>query len=140
MVLDIDIQNERLSLGIKQLEPDPWDTIVQRYPVGSKVKGRITSIADFGLFVEVEEGIEGLIHNSQLGLSRNQNVSDVFKLGDIVEPEVTNVDREERRISLSLKSVKQREEKETLAEFTEDRSAPVTFGDLLREKIDSSGK
>ncbi|NLF25816.1 MAG: 30S ribosomal protein S1 [Deltaproteobacteria bacterium] len=140
LVLDIDIENERLSLGIKQLDSDPWDTIVQRYPVGSKVKGHITSIADFGVFVEVEEGIEGLIHNSQLGLNREQNVNEVYKVGDPVEPEVTNVDREERRISLSLKSIKQREEKDNLAEFTEERVAPFTFGDLLREKIDSSNK
>jgi small subunit ribosomal protein S1 len=140
VILDIDVQNERLSLGVKQLETDPWDTIAQRYPVGSKVRGKITSVADFGVFVEVEEGIEGLIHNSQLGLSREQNVSEAFKAGDMVEPEVTNIDREERRISLSLKTVKQREEKEALAEFTEDKSAPVTFGDLLREKIDSGNK
>jgi small subunit ribosomal protein S1 len=140
LVLDIDIENERLSLGVKQLDADPWDTIAQRYPVGSKVKGHITSIADFGVFVEVEEGIEGLIHNSQLGLNREQNVNDVYKVGDPVEPEVTNVDREERRISLSLKSIKQREEKDNLAEFTEERVAPFTFGDLLREKIDSGNK
>ena len=137
VVLDIDVENERLSLGIKQLEADPWDTISQRYPVGSKVKGKITSIADFGVFVEVEEGVEGLIHTSQLGLEKDQNVNDVFKIGDVVEPEVTNIDREERRISLSLRSSGQIEEVDTGSEFIEDKSAPVTFGDLLREKMEN---
>ncbi|MGI6525335.1 MAG: 30S ribosomal protein S1 [Bdellovibrionota bacterium] len=137
IVLDIDVENERLSLGIKQLEADPWDTISQRYPVGSKVKGTITSIADFGVFVEVEEGVEGLIHTSQLGLEKDQSVSDVFHVGDVVEPDVTNVDRDERRISLSLRSGDQRDEVDAGSEFIEDKSAPITFGDLLREKMEN---
>ena len=64
LVLDIDPSQERLSLGVKQLGGDPWDSIAQRYPVGSKVKGKVTSIVDFGIFVEIEEGLEGLIHSS----------------------------------------------------------------------------
>jgi len=138
-VLDIDVTNERLSLGIKQLDEDPWDTIAQRYPVGSRVKGKITSVADFGVFVEVEEGIEGLIHNSQLGLDKDQDPAEVFKSGEEIECEVTNIDREERRISLSVRVIRKREESDAMAEFTEE-SAPVTFGDLLKEKMDFDGK
>jgi len=137
VVLDIDVENERLSLGIKQLEADPWDTIAQRYPVGSKIKGKVTSTADFGVFVEVEEGVEGLIHTSQLGIEKDQNVADVFKVGDAIEPEVTNIDRDERRISLSLRFSAQRDEVDAGSEFIEDKVAPVTFGDLLREKMEN---
>lgn len=132
IVLDIDVDNERLSLGIKQLESDPWETIAQRYPVGSRVKGEITSVAEFGVFVKVEEGIEGLIHNSQLELQKDQDPSEVYNVGDTIECGVINIDREERRISLSIRAIKKQDEKEAMAEFSEE-SSPVTFGDLLRQ-------
>ncbi|MDC0358935.1 30S ribosomal protein S1 [Oligoflexia bacterium] len=137
IVLDIDVDNERLSLGVKQLDDDPWDTIAQRYPVGSKVHGKVSSVTDFGVFVEIEDGIEGLIHNSQLGLKKDEEAGNFFPIGEALESEVTNVDREERRISLSVRAIKSREEKETMAEFMQDSGAAVTFGDLLRQKIDS---
>ncbi|RMG39906.1 MAG: 30S ribosomal protein S1 [Candidatus Dadabacteria bacterium] len=138
VVLDIDAENERLSLGIKQLTEDPWDTIAQRYPVGSKVKGKVSSITDFGIFVEIEDGIEGLIHNSQLDLEKGQDPAEVYQVGSEIESEVTSVDREERRISLSVRAISRREQKSDMAEFMDDAGATVTFGDLLREKIDSS--
>ncbi|MBN8549259.1 MAG: 30S ribosomal protein S1 [Deltaproteobacteria bacterium] len=140
VVLDIDVPNERLSLGIKHLQTDPWETISQRYPVGTKVEGTISSITDFGLFVEIEEGVEGLIHNSQLGVDKSENIQEMFKVGSRIESEVTNIDREERRISLSIKAIKRRSEKDQMAEFMEDNSTAVTFGDLLRQKMDSSDK
>lgn len=140
VVLDIDVENERLSLGVKQLSQDPWDTIAQRYPVGSKVKGKVASLTDFGVFVEIEEGVEGLIHNSQLGVEKGEDVAAMYPLGNVIDCEVVNVDREERRISLSIKSLKKRKEKDELAEFMEDSSSPVTFGDLLRQKIDGGDK
>jgi small subunit ribosomal protein S1 len=136
VVLDIDSVNERLSLGVKQLSNDPWEVIPQRYPLGTKVKGKITSITDFGVFVEIEEGTEGLIHSSQLGIEKGQSPAEFFQLGTEIEAEVTNIDRDERRISLSVRAVKRRQEKEQMAEFMEDQSAPVTFGDLLRQKIE----
>ncbi len=136
VVLDIDVANERLSLGIKQLSEDPWNSIPQRYPVGSKVKGKISSLTEFGLFVEIEEGVEGLIHNSQLGLDREQDPGQFYKVGDPIDAEVTNIDKAERRISLSIKAIKKRQEKEQLAEYMEDSGAPVTFGELLRQKMD----
>ena len=94
VVLEIDPDNERLSLGIKQLTPDVWESVPQRYPTGAKVKGAVTSITDFGVFMELEEGVEGLIHVSQLGLQRGDNLKDKFTLGDNVEAEVINVDRQ----------------------------------------------
>jgi small subunit ribosomal protein S1 len=140
IVLDIDASNERLSLGIKQLTPDPWDTISQRYPVGTRVQGTITSITDFGLFVEIENGVEGLIHNSQLGVEKVENIAESFKVGAQIESEVTNIDREERRISLSIRAIRRRNDKEQLAEFMEEGTSAVTFGDLLRQKMDGEGR
>ena len=138
VVLDVDVEHERLSLGIKQLTPDPWETISQRYPVGVKVKGTVTSLTEFGVFVEIEEGIEGLIHNSQLGLDKEQNPAEFFTPGMVVESEVTSIDRAERRISLSVKAIRRRHEKEAMAEFMEEAGTAITFGDLLRQKMDNS--
>lgn len=133
VVLDIAPNEERLSLGIKQLQSDPWETISQKYPIGVKVKGTVKSITEFGVFVEIEDGIEGLIHNSQLGLDRAENPADIYKPGDKIESEVINIDRDERRISLSIKAIKRRMEKAEMAEFMEDSSTAVTFGDLLAQ-------
>jgi small subunit ribosomal protein S1 len=137
VVLDVDIANERLSLGIKQLTPDPWDNIAQRYPVGIKIKGKVTSVTDFGIFCEIEDGIEGLIHNSQLGVEKGGNVGEMFPIGTILDSEVINVDREERRISLSIRAIKRRQEKDEMAQYMGD-SSPITFGDLLKKKLDGS--
>ena len=135
-VLEIDVENERLSLGIKQLEEDPWEKISMRYPVGSRVKGKVASIADFGVFVELEEGVEGLIHTSQLGLNKEDNVKDNFKIGDEFESEVINIDRDEHRISLSISIIKNREE-HNMSNFSDDGAGmAVTFGDLLRQAKD----
>lgn len=138
VVLDIDVDNERLSLGMKQLSQDPWETIPQRYPVGSKIKGAVTSVTEFGIFVEIESGIEGLIHTSQTGVDKNEDLSVVFPVGSQVEAEVISIDREERRISLSIRAIKRRQEKETqMGEYIEEPTGVVTFGDLIREKMDT---
>ena len=136
VVLEVDIENERLSLGIKQLGQDPWDALSKRYPVGSKVKGKVSSVTDFGVFVEIEEGVEGLIHVSQLMLERGVDPKTVFQVGQEMEAEVTNIDNAERRISLSLKAAARRKEKEELSGYMEEDSAPVTFGDLIRQKME----
>ncbi len=138
VVLDIDAENERLSLGVKQLETDPWETIAQRYPVDSKVKGTISSLTDFGVFVEIEDGVEGLIHNSHLGLEKGDDVGAHFKVGEPIETQVINIDREERRISLSVRAIKRRQEKEDMAGFMEDAGSAVTFGDLIRQKMEGN--
>ncbi len=139
MVLDVDVDNERLSLGVKQLSEDPWDKIAQRYPVGVKVKGTVRSVADFGLFVEIEDGIEGLIHNTQLGIDKGQNPGDIYPVGSPVEAEVTAVDLQERRISLSVKVIKRRQEKESIEPFLgDDRASTFKLGELFQEKIRSN--
>ncbi|RME26962.1 MAG: 30S ribosomal protein S1 [Deltaproteobacteria bacterium] len=105
-VLGVDVENKRISLGMKQLEPNPWDIVEQKYPIGSIVRGKVRNITDFGVFVGIEEGIDGLIHISDLSWSqRIRHPSEMFQKGDEVEARVKNIDRENERFSLSLKSM-----------------------------------
>jgi small subunit ribosomal protein S1 len=103
-VLKIDRENRRISLGLKQLQPEPWDAAAEKYTVGQRVTGTVTRLADFGAFVEVEPGIEGLIHVSEMSwIKKVRKPSDILKQGDTVEAVVLSVNQEERRISLGLK-------------------------------------
>ena len=105
-VLSVDKDNEKISLGIKQLEPDPWEDIEQKYKVHNRVTGRVRNLTAFGAFVELEEGIDGLVHISDLSWTKRiQHPSEVMKKGERVEVVVLNVDRENRRISLGYKQL-----------------------------------
>jgi predicted RNA-binding protein with RPS1 domain len=105
VVLNIDVENERFSLGIKQLQPDPWTTLSERHPVGSKLKGRVTKVTDFGAFVEIEPGIEGLVHVSELRDERVENPRDVVKEGEEIDIKVIDMDQQERKVALSVKAL-----------------------------------
>ncbi|MFH1239282.1 MAG: 30S ribosomal protein S1 [bacterium] len=103
-VLDIDIEKEKLSLGLKHLEPNPWEKVKDKYPLGSKVLGQVVKVAPFGAFISLEEGIEGLVHVSDFDWSgRVKNPAEVLKAGDNVETVVLSVDVKEEKISLGLK-------------------------------------
>jgi small subunit ribosomal protein S1 len=105
-ILDFDRERERISLGLKQLTPYPWEGIDQRYPVGTKLRGKVVSITDYGAFVEIEKGIEGLIHISEMSWTRHvKHPSKVVAIGDTVEAIVLNVDKEHEKISLGLKQL-----------------------------------
>ena len=105
-VLKFDRDKERVSLGMKQLEPDPWETVAERYPVNSRVIGRVVNVTDYGAFVELEPGVEGLIHISEMTWSRRmKHPSKVVKPGDQVEAVVLEVHPKDRRISLGLKQL-----------------------------------
>jgi small subunit ribosomal protein S1 len=104
-VLGIDKANQRISLGMKQLETDPWSKIDDRFKVGDLVKGKVAKIASFGAFVELEDDIDGLVHISQLSEDHVARVKDVINVGDDVEARVIKVDKAERRIGLSVKAV-----------------------------------
>ncbi|MCS6885105.1 MAG: 30S ribosomal protein S1 [Acidobacteriota bacterium] len=105
-VLKFDREKERVSLGYKQLIPDPWDTVPERYPVGSKVKGKVVSITDYGAFVELEDGVEGLVHISEMTWSkRTKHPSKIVSVGQEVETMVLDIDKQQRRISLGLRQV-----------------------------------
>ena len=103
VVLNIDPENEKFSLGLKQLEKDPWEMLERNYPVGSSISGKITNITDFGMFVEIEEGVEGLIHVSELSQKRVKTAAEAHKVGEIITATVKNIDAKNRKIRLSLK-------------------------------------
>jgi small subunit ribosomal protein S1 len=104
VVSDVNVANRRISLSLKALEQNPWDTIAQRFPVGSVIEGRVRNLTDFGAFVEVEEGIDGLIHISDMTRHRRlKHPSEVLKKGDVVKARVINVDGENQRLSLSIR-------------------------------------
>ncbi len=106
-ILSFDKDKEKISLGMKQLTENPWDTIEDKYTIQSKIKGRISSITDYGLFVEVEKGIEGLVHISEISWTdRIANLSKHFKIGEEVEAIIVALDRDNRRMSLSIKQLK----------------------------------
>jgi small subunit ribosomal protein S1 len=117
--------------------PDPWDTVAQRYPINTKITGTVSSVADFGVFVEIEEGIEGLIHISQLSNERVDKPSSLFKVGDKVEALVVQVDTRERRIGLSIKQLRQHEEREEMQAYLKrDREgARFSLEDILNEEL-----
>ena len=106
IVLEIDATSQRISLGLKQAQNDPWAGIVDRYPVGTKIKGTVTKISSFGAFVEIEEGIDGLVHISQISDEHIERVSDVLNVGDTIEARIVKVDPVEHRIGLSVKAAK----------------------------------
>ena len=137
VVLAIDVENERISLGVKQLSEDPWNTMPQRYPVGARVRGTVTSVTDFGVFVEIEDGLEGLIHVSQLSTERVDRPAQLFHVGEQVEAEVTNVDARERRIGLSIKALRRSEERDEVDSYLrrEREGAKFSFEDILSEEL-----
>ena len=137
IVLGIEVENERVSLGVKQLTPDPWTTVAQRYPLNTRIKGKVSSVADFGVFVEIEEGIEGLIHISQLSNERVDKPSSLYKADDEVDALVVQVDSRERRIGLSVKALKQHEEREEMQAYLkrEHEAARFSMEDILNEEL-----
>ncbi len=110
VVIDIDKVNQRISLGIKQLSEDPWKNIDQKYKIGDLVKGKVTKLASFGAFVQLQDDIDGLVHISQLSEDHVAKVKDVLKVGQEVEARVIKVDKVERRIGLSIKAANYSEE------------------------------
>jgi len=105
-VLGLDQEAHRISLGLKQTESNPWSQLVEKYPVGSKIKGKVRNLTEFGAFVEVEEGIDGLIHISDLSWTKRvKHPSEVLKKSDLVEAVVLNIDAENQRLSLGLKQL-----------------------------------
>ncbi len=136
VVLDIEKENERFSLGIKQLALDPWETVAQRYSVGKEITGTVTNLTDFGVFVELEEGVEGLIHVSEISKEKIKTPVGMFNVNDVVTAKVMNINSEERRIGLSIKRLQMDEEEGLLSEYVNSSHHPTsTFGEILRENL-----
>lgn len=148
VVLKIDKENERFSLGVKQLEPDPWQAAANNYPTGTMVEGVITNVTDFGVFVQLEEGIEGLVHVSEISKDKVKTPVGMFTVGEMLKAMVINVSADDRKIGLSLKALEGDEEGDKAAPVEAapqqpsiQSSGPSTFGDLLKAAAndDNSG-
>lgn len=127
VVLEIDVENQRVSLGLKQLQGDPWEDIEARYHINDVVMGKVTKLTSFGAFVELEEGIDGLVHISQVSDERINKVKDVLSIGQEVTARVIRIDPRERRIGLSIRA----------AQHPEDQAA---YGDLQKMAVEPGGE
>ncbi len=136
IVLAIEKENERFSLGIKQLQKDPWETVSERYVVGKEITGTITNVTDFGIFVELEEGIEGLIHVSEISKEKIKTPVGKYNVGEVITAKVMNINSVERRIGLSIKRLQMDDEQSILTEYINNmKPATSAFGEILRENL-----
>ncbi len=127
IILDVDLQNRRISLGLKQTEPDPWSTLAERYAIGSVISGRVRNLTDFGAFIEVEEGIDGLVHVSDISPRRIKHPSEVLKKGERVEAVILNIDSDNHRLSLGIKQLQ--------PDVWEQFCSNHVVGDLVRGRV-----
>ena len=136
IVLDIEKESERFSLGIKQLQDDPWTTVAERYEVGKEITGTITNLTDFGIFVELEEGIEGLVHVSEISKEKIKTPVGQYNIGEVITARVMNINSDERRIGLSIKRMDIEDEQGLLNDYV-NKMGPATssFGEILRENL-----
>ena len=136
VVLNIDKENQRFSLGIKQLRPDPWDMIPETYKPGIRITGTVTSVTDFGVFVELEEGIEGLVHVSELPENKGGNPLSRFQVDDVIQTEVFNVSREDKKIGLSIRKLEERSEEEIFRSYLNNHKETTSkLDEILREEM-----
>ncbi len=134
VVLKIDRENERFSLGVKQLEPDPWQAAMENYPLGTTVEGKITNVTDFGVFVQLEEGIEGLVHVSEISKDKITTPVGMYTVGDSLQIMVINVSAKDRKIGLSIKALEEGSDQGSFEDYKKKQpSGPSTIGDLLKE-------
>ncbi len=136
VVLNIDVDNERFSLGIKQLTPDAWEAeIPNKYTIGRVVAGKITKIHDFGAFMQLEDGVEGLIHVSEMSTERVNNPADILSEGQEVTAEIISVDREERKIGLSLKHVADGDSPDVSSYLEKQGKSTASLGDVFGDQL-----
>ncbi|MCX5862448.1 MAG: 30S ribosomal protein S1 [Desulfomonile sp.] len=139
VVLNIDKENERFSLGIKQIHEDPWETILDRYPPGTKVKGKVTSVTDFGVFLEIEDGIEGMIHVSELSKDRVNSPSEFTREGEELTAVVLKVNKKDKKIALSVKGLERTANYDQVKGYMHSQEVVASnLGDLLKENLGSN--
>ena len=138
VVLDIDKGNERFSLGVKQTQEDPWKSVAERYAVGTEITGTITNVTDFGVFVELEEGIEGLVHVSEISKEKIKTPVGTYNVGEPLTAKVMNINSDERRIGLSIKRLEMEDDKAILTEYVSKmKPATSVFGEILQDQLKS---
>ncbi len=135
VVLSVDMENERFSLGVKHLEKDPWASVADKYSIGTQLDVKVTKTADFGVFVELEPEIEGLIHISELSTDRVEKTEDVAKPGDVIKAEVISIDREARKIGLSAKQITVKGDRADQAKYAKTGTAKTSLGDLFGDQF-----
>ena len=149
MVLSIDPAQQKISLGLKQIEPDPWIEVPNKYKIGSVVRGKVVNITSFGVFAQLEDDIEGLIHISELAEQRIEKPEDIVSTGEELNLKVIHLDPTERRIGLSLKAAQAEQERATITQYQQeqeersesqekDREELTAFGGLLRQELNRS--
>jgi small subunit ribosomal protein S1 len=134
-VLEVDPIKQRLSLGLKQIQPDIWSEFFRKYRIGDNAEGKIVNLTNYGAFVELEEGIEGLIHVSEMGMERVENPQDHFKLGDLVKAKIIKMDQADKKIGLSIKELQIEEERQLLDSYKSSDKVTlldVAGGELLK--------
>ncbi len=150
MVLSIDPAQQKISLGLKQIEPDPWIEVPTKYKIGSVVRGKVVNITSFGVFAQLEDDIEGLIHISELAEQRIEKPEDVVSVSQELDLKVIHLDPTERRIGLSLKAAQAEQDRATITQYEQqqeervqdqekDREELTAFGGLLKEELNRSG-
>ncbi|MBU3110894.1 30S ribosomal protein S1 [Clostridium lacusfryxellense] len=132
-VLDFDKEKGRISLGLKGAEGNPWNSITSNYKVGSVVEGTVVKLMDFGAFVQLESGIEGLVHLSEISEERIAKVSDVLKVGEVVKVKIGEINEKDRRISLSIKEAARGNE--DFSDYKQEEQGGITLADLLGDKL-----
>ena len=136
-IINLDKEKNRISLSLKETLPKPWDTFIKNKKVGDIVKGKVTKIFNFGAIVRLEEGVDGLIHISEISLEPVKNLSDKLKIGDVVQVKIINIDEKEQKIGLSLKAIEEEKNKkmeEKILKEYNNQQLDVTIGDLMKKK------
>ena len=135
IVLNVDKENERLSLGLKQMEPDPWTLVPSKYHVGQEIRVKIVKVANFGAFAELEDGVEGLIHLSELSSEKVDNPEEVVAVGQELDTKIIKIDAEARKIGLSIRAFIADAEQQDLDKVNRHSSETVTLGDMAPEQM-----
>jgi small subunit ribosomal protein S1 len=132
-ILDVDKAKQRISLGLKEVNANPWNNVFDKYKIGSIVEGTVAKLMDFGAFVELEPGLEGLVHISEISDDRILKPSDVLKTGDAVKVKILEINKDNQRMSLSIKDAQNKNEE--FVEYMNEKEDSVTLGDLLKDKL-----
>jgi small subunit ribosomal protein S1 len=135
-ILAIDVDNRKISCGIKQLELSPYEKLAQKYKKGEILTGKITGISDFGIFVDIGDGFEGLVHKSKIPLKKDEKLEDKYKVGDEVKTVLLKIDTEKEKISLSIKDYEKRKEKEIVKQYLKEDVGSYTLGSILKENLE----
>ncbi len=132
VVLKVDVENEKFSLGVKQLEKNPWEELAEKYGPNSVVSGKVTNVTDFGIFVEIEEGIEGLVHISELSQKRVKSSEELYSVGDSVSAVIKNIDPENQKVGLSIKEYEVQSDSSSQKQYVNNEKKVVSnLGDIL---------